>query len=170
MTVDFSNVIQSVLGLCAVGISIFGGIALQRLAAHFNVQISAQQTATFDDALNKALAFGVVKSEAAIAAKGWDHPDVKNQVVGLALNYAVSRFPAALTAVGLSSSVSDPVNVKTITDALQRALPAAMTAAAASPATPPAPGLSATTTAATVGAAVTSAMPGAVKSALAQLS
>lgn len=139
MTVDLSTVIQAVIGLCATAITIFGGIALTALAKRLNVQVSTAQVAMFDDALGKSLAAGVSASTAAIAAKGWDHIDVKNHVIGLALNTAVSKFPAALKGVGLSADLSDPMNVKTITEALERALPAAFTAAAASPATPPAP-------------------------------
>ena len=80
-----------------------------------------------------------VNSSALITEKGWDHIDVHNQVVGLALNSIVGRFPDVLKGVGLSPDLSDPKNVETITNALKRAMPAAFTAAANSPATPPAP-------------------------------
>jgi len=139
MNVDLTSVVQAVLGLCAVAITIFGGIALQALAKRFNLQISAGQIAAFDDALAKSLSYGVTAADTQIKAKGWDHPDVKNAVVASALTYAVAKFPAALHDIGLSANIDDPKNAQTITEALRRALPAAMTAAAASPATPPAP-------------------------------
>ena len=139
MNIDLTSVIQAVLGLCGVAITIFGGIALQALARRFNVQVSAGQTAAFDAALDKSVTYGVTASEAAIAAKGWDHVDVKNQVLATGLAYAVQSFPQALKGVGLTTNLSDPQNAATITAALQRALPAAMLTASASPATPPAP-------------------------------
>jgi len=139
MNVDISPVVQSVVGLCAVALTVLGGIALQAFAAKLKVQISASQTSAFDDALSKALTYGATVADAEIKAKGWDHPDVKNAVVATALTYAVSKFPDALAAVGLSTDLTNPTNVATITAALQRALPAAMLTASASPATPPAP-------------------------------
>ena len=137
--VDLHPVIQAALGLAVLAITTLGGLALQAVATKLKLQISAQQTAAFDDALNKALSLGVANSSALIAAKGWDHIDVHNQVVELALNSIVGRFPDALKGVGLSANLSDPQNVDTITSALKRSLPAAFTAAASSPATPPAP-------------------------------
>lgn len=138
MNVDLSSVIQAVLGLCAVAISIFGGIALNALAARFKMQISASQTAAYDSALTKALTFGATAVDGTIRAKGWDHVDTKSAVVGSALTYLVAQFPDALKGVGLTTNADDPANAAKIKSALQRALPAAMLAAAASPSTPPA--------------------------------
>jgi hypothetical protein len=139
MQVDVSPVVQSVIGLCAVALTVLGGIALQVVAAKWKVQLSASQSAEFDAALSKALTYGATTADAEIRAKGWDHPDVKNAVVATALTYAVAKFPDAIAAVGLSTDLTNPTNVATITAALQRALPAAMLTASASPATPPAP-------------------------------
>lgn len=141
MDVDFFGVIHGALELAGVVVTVFGGVALQAIARKFKTDASAQQVAAFDGALGKALQFGVTASEDLIRAKGWDHVDVKSQVVGIALNTMVARFPGALAAVGLSANLGDPANQKAIQDALQRALPAAFTVAAASPATPPAPSL-----------------------------
>ena len=105
----------------------------------FKLQINASQIAQFDDALSKSITFGVTAAQSAIKAKGWDHIDVQNQVLGTALNYAVTNFPTALAGVGLSANTGDPHNLETIKNALKRAFPDAMAKASASPATPPTP-------------------------------
>jgi hypothetical protein len=136
MSADLSPIVNTVIGLAATGIGIFGSMALAALAKRCNIQVSAGQTAAFDAALNKAITFGAATLQTEIAAKGWNHPDVQNAVLSQALTTMADRFPDALAGVGLSPDLSDPRNARIISNALTRALPAAFTAAAASPATP----------------------------------
>ena len=141
MHVDFTPIIEALLTLCGVGISIFGSYALYRVAGHFGIKISAGVQSAYDTALSKAVAFGISKAQAEIAAKGWDHADVKNQILGTALDYVVGKFPDALKAVGL-----DPATQRqTIMDALERVFPDAADWASRSPATPPVTAPAATT-------------------------
>ena len=137
--VDLTQVYTALGGIAAAFITVLGGIAINAFTAKMNGQTKALVTAAFDDALSKTLSLAAVNSQGLIAAKGWDHIEVHDKVIGQALNSMAARFPDALKAVGLSSDLSDPANVASITNALKRALPAAFMAAANSPATPPAP-------------------------------
>jgi hypothetical protein len=141
MTVDISPVIQTLVGLAATALGVIGSAVLYKLNTKFNLQISAQQQQAFDSALHKSLVYGATQATNAIEARGWNHPDVKNEVVATAMQQVVAAFPDALNAVGLSTNLNDPKNHETLTAALERALPSAMTEASASPVTPPAPAL-----------------------------
>lgn len=113
------------------------GWATQRLIAWLNLKVSAQQTAALDGALQKALTYGIQQAKTTIDAKGWDHVDVKNQVLGTALDTMVQKFPDALKGIGVD--LADPKVGPIVTAMLDRAFPAAATVAVASPVTPPGP-------------------------------
>jgi hypothetical protein len=142
MIVDISPVIQTLVGLAATALGIIGSTVLYQLSQKLHLQISASQQDAFDTALRKSLIYGTTKATAVIAERGWDHPEVKNEVVATAMQQVVAAFPEAVNAVGLSTDLNDPKNTETLTAALERALPGAMTEACASPATPPAPAAS----------------------------
>jgi uncharacterized protein YidB (DUF937 family) len=137
MQVDFSPVIEPVLTLCGMAITTFGTIALARLAKKYGLQISAEQQDQFEKALGKTndAMIGVLTSQ--IAAKGWDHPDIKNAAIANGLKSIVDKFPDALKGVGLSTDASDPINAQRIKDALSRQFAEAAAKASASPSTPP---------------------------------
>ena len=138
-TIDLLPVEQATISICATALSVFGSMALTYAARRFHIQITATQTAAFDDALDKALHYGVVRSMGAIKDNGWDHVETQNSVVALAANYAVAKFPDVLSSVGIPPTLDNPQTEQKLTDALQRALPSAFMTAAASPATPPTP-------------------------------
>src|SRR5690242_18153057 len=139
MVVDVSPVIQTLVGLTATALGIIGSAVLYKLSQKLHLQISEGQQAAFDAALHKSLDYGATQATNVIAAHGWDHPAVKNEVVAIARQQAVAAFPGAPKEVGLSTDLNDPKNAGTLTAALERALPAAMTEASASPITPPTP-------------------------------
>src|SRR5690242_8027052 len=139
MIVDISPVIQTLVGLAATALGIIGSAVLYQLTTKLHLQISASQQEAFDAALRKSLIYGATKATNEIAAHGWDHPAVHNEVVATAMQQVVAAFPDALNAVGLSTNLNDPKNAQTLTAALERALPGAMAEVSASPVTPPAP-------------------------------
>lgn len=138
-TVDLTPVVDVAVTLGASALSIFGALALKAVAARAGVALTGDQTAAFDDALDKALTYGVGAADATIRAKGWDSADVKNQVLAVAATYAAQKMPDALKGVGLSSDLTVAANALALQQALSRAYPKAVATAALSPATPPAP-------------------------------
>lgn len=139
MTVDLTPLFQGVIAVAASAIGVFGSIALRQVAAKWHIDVTQAQNDNFDDALNKAITAAAMAAQKEIAAKGYDHVDVKNTVLSGALSYVAAKFPDALAGAGLSSNIGDARNAAAITAALTRAYPAAMTVVAASPATPPTP-------------------------------
>jgi hypothetical protein len=138
MQVDLSPIIQPLIYLAGGVLFILAGAILVRLQKWAGVKLTAEQTAQFDDALNKSITFGATKAIGEIKAHGWDSPMVKDQVLATAAQNVVEKFPGALKAVGLTPTLNEPGNAQNIADALERAFPAAMKQAAESPATPPA--------------------------------
>lgn len=138
MTVDLSPMISAALALCALTLTTVGTWAIGRLAAKLGIEANSAAVKGFDDALNKSVQAGAGFAQAEIAAKGYDHPDVKSAIVAFGAQYAVEKFAPALKAVGL-----DPANPAAtsayLTAELNRVFPLAMTPVAASPTTPPAP-------------------------------
>ena len=134
---DITPITNAAVEIGATLLMVFGAWAANSLKNKLNLDVSASQTAAFDDALNKAVTFAATQSEMAIKAKGWDSPDVKSVVLATALSSIAEKAPDALAGVGLSTDINDPANRERLTHALQRALPSAFTTAAASPATPP---------------------------------
>src|SRR6476620_1525942 len=113
MIVDISPVVQPVVGLIAATLGIIGSAVLMKLNQRLHLQISASQQDAFDAALKKALVYGATKARNEIAAHGWDHPAVHNEVVATAMQQVVQAFPQALTNVGLSTNLDDPKNAQT---------------------------------------------------------
>lgn len=135
MTFDLTGIETQILS--GVGI-ILGGVLVafsQRLLAWMNVKLSVAQKAELEDSASKALAFGISQAQQEIAAKGWDHIDIKNRVIVKATDYALKRFPDSLARVGLDTS--KPVEAaEKLADVMERKFPEAVAIAAASPATP----------------------------------
>lgn len=131
MQIDISPLITDAVELGALAMTVVGTWALQRLAQRLGVQLSAARAQLVDATLTKAIGAGAAAAEQLAAAKGWDHPDVKNATLAGALQFLDDHAAAALKTVGL-----DPVADKTqIAAHLNALLPAAMAPIAASPAT-----------------------------------
>jgi hypothetical protein len=81
---------------------------------------------------------GASAAHGLIAARGYDHVEVKSVILAAAAPYAIAKFAPALKGIGL-----DPDNPRDtsayLAKELDRIFPTAMTAFAQSPVTPPAP-------------------------------
>jgi hypothetical protein len=145
----FGNALQAVAIACAAPISAILCAMLWKLAAKFGVQASAADQAKLNDETKAALTVGAVKAADLIAARGWDHVDVHNQVLADAATYFLQRFPDRATAIAEQAGVAAPAvpsaaKDTAIKETLMARLPDAMNEAAASPATPPVPAVPAT--------------------------
>lgn len=131
--VDLTPIVQATIGIGAIAISVFGSWALNNLARRLGIEISSAQRARFDQAISKAAQAGAVAAEDMARVRGWDHPDVRNQMIAQGLSYAVSRFDATMKEVGLDPA--KPENLMRIRGAIERVLPVAAAPIAASPIT-----------------------------------
>lgn len=135
--VDITSVEQVLLGLLQAALLAVGLWVGKRLAAWLQKRNASLDVSSFDDALQKTLAFGLQQAQSMIKAKGWDHIDVRNSVLQTATTQMINKFPDALAGVGLSTDRIASSEGDLIMQALDRAFPAAVAVAAASPATPP---------------------------------
>lgn len=127
---------NAIMQLLAAVILAVGTWAIGRLVTWLGLKNAAQATQALDDALGKAVTYGLQQSQQLIRDKGWDHPDVRSQVLKTAEPYLLTRFPDVLKAARIGSK---GVNLpELVVGALDRAFPHAAAVAAASPATPPA--------------------------------
>lgn len=138
MTVDLSPILDSLIKLGGVGLMVLGGIAVKRLATTLGLQADGALANQLDSALDKAIAAGTMTAVGDIKEKGWDHPDVKNQVVTAGLEYLVRQWPGLLKRIGLDTGDLAETRAR-LTMLLNRAFPTAIAALANSPATPPVP-------------------------------
>ena len=136
VTVDLSPLIQAVIPIAVSGLSIAGTAALGFLAQKFHVQVKQDQVDNLDKALEKALTYGAMQLQDTIAKNGYDNVATQDQIVGLALTYAVDKFPSTLRSAGLSTNIGSFQNEERLREVLKRAIPNAMTKFEASPATP----------------------------------
>jgi len=127
-------VIEAVGTICATALSTVAVWAISRLAQKLGVEKNAALTAALDDAATKGIHFAVMNAQESIAAKGWDHPDVQNQLVAQGANYVLAKFPDMLSKISVDPST--PEGQQAIRDVVTRALPTAVASAAASPTTP----------------------------------
>lgn len=138
MNVDLSSLEQQalqVLGAVILGIGIVAG---KRFLAWMNYKVTDAQKLEMEDVTGKALQYGISKTTDMIKARGWDHPDVKSQVIAEALEYAKDKFPGALARAGIDTT--DPLaTAQQMSGILERKFPEAATVAVASPVTPPHP-------------------------------
>lgn len=133
MDIDLTPVLQPLLEIIVAVLGAAISYAALRLAQRLHINVSAERQQLFDQALHKALTYGIGQAHDAIAAKGWDHPEVKNAVLRDALAAVVVKFPDAIRGVGLTPDAASLA----VREALERAWPSAAAAAAASPVTPP---------------------------------
>jgi hypothetical protein len=119
--------------LCAV---------LWKVAAYFGIKATAEDQAKMTEEAKVALTQAIVAAGPLIAAKGWDHISVHNQVAADALNFFLQRFPDRATAIAAAAGIANPsvpsiAKDAAVTQTLMARLPDAASQAAASPATPP---------------------------------
>jgi hypothetical protein len=136
--VDLGPWEQQALTAIAALATAAGTYALQRVGAYFAKKGIMVNQNLWDIALQNAIAYGVQVSKSVITAKGWDHMDTHNAIVNAALTYIVTHNADILSAVGLTTNLSDPSNQNKIAEALSRAVPQVVGALANSAATPPA--------------------------------
>lgn len=140
----FGNALQAVLMACAAPIAAILCAMLWKLAAKFGIEATAADQAKMNDETKAALTVGTVKATDLIAARGWDHADVHNQVLADALKFFLERFPDRATAIATQAGAASPAEPsvakdQAVTETLMARLPDAMSQAAASPATPAIP-------------------------------
>lgn len=133
MTVDLSPIIQAAVGFAALAIGTLGGWALQRIAVKLGIQISAERRQQFDQAIMKSAQAGAVAAEDMARVRGWDHPEVRNEMVAQGLQYLETRFVETLKDSGIDPT--NPANAERIRGAIERAMPVAAAPVAASPIT-----------------------------------
>jgi hypothetical protein len=129
---DITWITTPILQLLGTIILAFGTWATKRLLDWLGVKVSAQAAANIDQALEKAVTYGIQQTQETIKTKGWDHIDVREQAIAAALPYMQQHFADTLKSVG-----TDPNAEDIIKKALDRVFPQAVAKAAASPATPP---------------------------------
>lgn len=147
MSVDLSPILSTLIQLGAIALMALGGVAIQRLATKLGLDARGAVAQQLDDALNKSIAAGAMSASEVIRERGWDHPVVKNLVVGGAAQYLALKWPDLLKKAGIDAG--NPAYARDeILALLNRAYPTAMAPIAASPVTPPAtPAVAAATTA-----------------------
>jgi hypothetical protein len=141
-SVDLSaieNQILSALGIVLVsGLGYFGTVILSKINNTALSTAMAGNAANLQAAANAALAYGITRADATIKAKGWDHAEVKTEVLKAATPYLLGKFSETLANSGVDVK-NVPASEAAVQGLLERSFPAAATVAAASPATPPAP-------------------------------
>ena len=129
---DFTTITTPLLQLLGTLLLGLGAWAIRRLLAWLGLKTSEQAAANLDQALGKAVTFGIQQAQASIKSMGWDDAQVRSQVLTAALPYMMERFADTIRSVG-----GDPTNGARIREALDRAFPQAVMQAVASPGTPP---------------------------------
>lgn len=139
---DLSPIVNAAVQLAAIVIIAVGTWAIQRAVAYaqayFRVKVNSAIVQGFDDALARAVHAAAGQAEDLVKAKGWDHPDVKNTIVRLAVEYALNKSIPALKMIGLDPADPGGATTRYLTDELNRIFPTAIAPVAASPVTPPA--------------------------------
>jgi hypothetical protein len=135
MQVDISSIETDILQAIGIVLAALISWAAQQIVAHLKLANAAKITAMLDDAADKGIQFGVMKSQAEIKSLGWDHVTVQSAVEAKAGQYLVDKFPAVLRQSGIDPTTA--VGAAKISDLVIRSLPSGMAEAAASPTTPP---------------------------------
>lgn len=138
----FGNALSAVLMACVPPVAAIACAVLWRIAALVGVKATSEDQAKLNDEAKVALTQAIVAAGPLIAEKGWDHVDVKNQVVADALNFFLQRNPDRATKIATAAGVANPAAPSAakdaaVTQSLMARLPDAASQAAASPATPP---------------------------------
>src|SRR5882672_7902152 len=113
-----TQILQAIGGVVLIGVL----WAIRYGAGILQIKLSDTQKAELEDVAGKSLAFGLSKIDAVIRAKGWDHIDVKNQAVQLAVGYAVTKFPDAMQRAGIDATSTKTAAIP-LTPLLERKFP-----------------------------------------------
>jgi hypothetical protein len=98
---DISSIETAVLqaaGIAVLGVASWAGTLISQ---KFRFDISTATKAEMEDVATKSLTWALTAATDTIKLKGWDHIDIKNQVISDATRYAVARFPDALKRSGV---------------------------------------------------------------------
>lgn len=144
----FANALMAAAALVIPVVGAMAVQALRKLAAKWDLQGTAQDTANMEDNIKASLNSGIAKLLPEIAAKGWDSPTVRAAILSSAAEYLQQRFPdradKIVTAAqpdsmkdGLTDDDHSVAPKTAIMETLAGRLPDAIASAAASPATPP---------------------------------
>ena len=128
------NELLQALGVVLLGFALYGA---KWLGTYLGIKVTAEQATMLDQIAENALDWAIARASSAIAAKGWDHPDVKSQILAAALNYAQQNAQGGLQKAGIDTS-SQLSSAEGLAPIIERSFADAMGRAAASPATPPA--------------------------------
>lgn len=142
---DLTNALTA---MAVIVLPVVGGMivqALRKLAAKWDLEGTAQNTANTEADIRTALNVGITQVMPVIEKTGWNSAETHEAIIATATEYLRQRFPdraAAITAAGQPPTGSTAPNVPSsvaIGQTLAARLPDAVATAAASPATPPAP-------------------------------
>jgi hypothetical protein len=134
---DLTPIVGSAITLCAIALTTVGAWALKRLPTHLGVQTNTVAMQSLDEALTRAIQSGAAAAQEVIKVHGWDHPEVKSQVLASALDYAAANCGPALKAAGIN--LADWAGTESyLHGELERLFPTAMAPIVYSPVTPPA--------------------------------
>lgn len=137
---DISTVLTPILQAAGIAaatlITAAVGYLVKKMGDKLGPEAQAQVAKNMDDMAAKAISAGVMASQDLIREKGWDHPQVQNEIVRVGANYAIAKFSDTIKAAGVDPAST--VGAENIRALITRALPAGTAAAEASPTTPPA--------------------------------
>lgn len=135
-SIDISTIETQILQAVGIVVASAIGWGVKRWLDKMGIEETQAQTATFDDMGRKVLDYAISKAQDKIAANGWDHVQTKGEIIAVAAQQAIAKFPDAMKAVGIDPAA--PGATEALVDGLlTRQFPDRMAVAAASPATPP---------------------------------
>lgn len=107
VVIDLSGIEAAALQLA--GIVLIGILSLigRTVLAKLHIELTAAQRDELEAIARRALSSAYASTIASSKSAGWDHLQVKNEVLGQAVLYAVHRFPDALKRAGISTT--DPL-------------------------------------------------------------
>jgi hypothetical protein len=138
MHIDLTQPINLILLAVASGVAAVVSAVLMKIAKKIGISNDTAMMANIDAVAQKGISFAVMAAQEQIKAKGWDHPEVQNQLIAGAAQYVADNFQGTLAKAGIDPTT--PEGTATIKNIVTRALPAGTAAAEASPTTPAAPG------------------------------
>lgn len=107
MTIDLTGVEAAALQLAGIVLIAVLSMVGRAVLARLNLQLTAAQRGELDDIAKRALSAAYTTTIASAKSAGWDHVQIKNDVLGHAVLYAIQRFPDAMKRAGIDPT--DPV-------------------------------------------------------------
>lgn len=112
MTVDFTSVLQTGLGLLAAALMAFGSWAVKRLGTRWGVQIDRERGQILDDAIHNAIKFAQGQVMRYALTRQIDQIQVRDATLQMALEYLIPRVPGIIDYFKLT-----PDNIKGMIEA-----------------------------------------------------